>query len=463
MAFNFLKLARALATASLVSSAGAAFAQTSVTNTAGATIRVNPYSVTATYDKSSSAAVQANGVGGFNLNSSVTPSVNGTAISTTGYVNPLDALGAVGTAAGFTPNTTSLLNLGANGCSGPACRNSASSLISVAAGNPVLADVYAVTDTSGTFSLDISSKNADQFTSRNTITSPDGSNIGVKATGASTYQVTQQGVAGIQATVYSPTRVELNTDAAGGGSTGQISLTSKSLSNGVQESYSTSGSVSVDGASAYLKANTTNHVAINAVNAEIDGRQTVNGNTFTNRDIVATTFRKDYTSNEGLVTDQSAILASGNYIAKDSTKGSTSIKITADPADSLRTLTNPARGSASTVTELAPSVNPVSGTITLPDFSTQTLTSSGVSWVAATAGGGTSASQTRTGNTQNQTATNTLSANMGAAASARGSNALSNVVIKSAAGGGGVNSITSGGFGNTVNLQTTFDMTVFGR
>jgi hypothetical protein len=46
---------------------------------------------------------------------------------------------------------------------------------------------------------------------------------------------------------------------------------------------------------------------------------------------------------------------------------------------------------------------------------------------------------------------------------ARGNAAVSNVVINSAAGGGGVNSITSGGFGNTVNLQTTFDMTVFGR
>ena len=49
MAFNFLKLARALAAASLVSGAGAAYAQTSVTNTAAATIRINPYSVPYTH------------------------------------------------------------------------------------------------------------------------------------------------------------------------------------------------------------------------------------------------------------------------------------------------------------------------------------------------------------------------------------------------------------------------------
>jgi hypothetical protein len=83
-----------------------------------------------------------------------------------------------------------------------------------------------------------------------------------------------------------------------------------------------------------------------------------------------------------------------------------------------------------------------------------------VSWVGT---GGTSASQARTSSAlaapTNQAKTN----NIGAAAVARGNAAVSNVVINSAAGGGGVNSITSGGFGNTVNLQTTFDMTVFGR
>jgi len=83
MAFNFLKLARALATASLVSGAGAAYANTSVTNTAGATIRINPFSITATYDKSSSAAVQANGIGGFSLSDT---------LRNQNYVNPLDAL-----------------------------------------------------------------------------------------------------------------------------------------------------------------------------------------------------------------------------------------------------------------------------------------------------------------------------------------------------------------------------------
>jgi len=478
MAFNFLKLARALATASLVSGAGSAWAQTSVTNTAGATIRVNPYSVTATYDKSSSAAVQANGIGGFNLSSTIAGS----------YVNPLDALGVAGTAgatgvtATATPSSSSLLGLGATGCTNAnVCRNAASSLLSVANSNPVLADVYAVTDTSGTFSLDISSKNADRFTASNQITSPTASNIGVRTSGASSYEVSQQGVAGITATVYSPTRVELNTDAAGGGSTGQISLTAKSLSNGVQETYSTSGSVSIDGASAYIKANTTDHVALNAVNATISGTQsiTAGGNTatFTNTDIVATTLRKNYVSSEGeLVTDQVAALASGNYVAKDSLKGSTSVKISADPADQLRVIgtgTASSGGfatrlgnSATTSREAAPAVDPLSGAITLPDYSTQTLTASGVSWVGT---GGTSASQART----NSALTTGTAAVTGAtprpatgtvlARNNRGDAAVSNVTINSAAGGGGVNSITSGGFGNTVNLQTTFDMTVFGR
>lgn len=481
MAFNFLKLARALAAASLVSGAGAAYAQTSVTNSASATIRVNPYSVTATYDKSSSAAVQANGIGGFNLKSTVAGN----------YVNPLDALavagsaGATGITASNTPSTTSLLGLGASGCSnGSVCNNASSSLLSVANSNPVLADVYAVTDTTGTFSLDISSKNADRFTARNQITSPSGSDIGVKTSGASSYQVTQQGVAGITATVLSPTKVELNTDAAGGGSTGMISLTAKSLSNGVQETYSTSGSVSVDGASAYLKANTTNHIALNAVNATIDGKQTITANngtaTFTNTDIVATTFRKDYkNADNDLVTDQTAVLASGNYVAKDTLKGATSLKITADPADQLRTISTSSTGTGGFATkmsdgtssnEAAPSVNPVTGTITLPDFSTQTLTASGVAWVGS---GGSSASQTRTNSalTTNGTATGTQTVNGATVASVgkltaaanRGNNAVSNVAISSAAGGGGVNSITSGGFGNTVNLTTTYDMSVFGR
>jgi hypothetical protein len=471
MAFNFLKLARALATASLVSGAGSALAQTSVTNTAGATIRVNPYSVTATYDKSSSAAVQANGIGGFNLTTTVAGS----------YVNPLDALGVAGSAgvtgvtASASPSTSSLLGLGASGCSNAnVCRNGASSLLSVANSNPVLADIYAVTDTSGTFSLDISSKNADRFTTSNQITSPTSDNIGVRTSGASSYQVSQQGVAGITATVYSPTRVELNTDAAGGGSTGQISLTAKSLSNGVQETYSTSGSVSIDGASAYIKANTTDHVALNAVNATISGTQSIatgSGTaTFTNTDIVATTLKKSYiNSDSDLVTDQVSVLASGNYVAKDSLKGATSVKISADPADQLRVIgTGTAASSGfatrlsngTTTREAAPAVHPLTGGITLPDFSTQTLTASGVSWVGT---GGTSASQARTSSAlaapTNQAKTN----NIGAAAVARGNAAVSNVVINSAAGGGGVNSITSGGFGNTVNLQTTFDMTVFGR
>ncbi|MFZ9463697.1 MAG: hypothetical protein ACO262_08815, partial [Vulcanococcus sp.] len=243
MASNFLKLARALAAAGLVSGASAALADTSVTNTAGATIRVNPYSVTATYDKSQSAAVQANGIGGFNLQSGVAGS----------YVNPLDAMGATGTASGTTAATTSLLGLSGTTCSNATyCKNASSSLLSVSGSNPVLADIYAVTDSTGTFSLDISSKNADRFTANNKITSPTGTDIGVSVGGASSYQVSQQGVAGITAEVLSPTKVTLNTDAAGGGSTGQISMTAKSMSNGVQETYNTSGSVSVDGASAYL-------------------------------------------------------------------------------------------------------------------------------------------------------------------------------------------------------------------
>ena len=478
MAYNFLKLARTLAVASLVAGTGSAWAQTSVTNTAGATIRVNPYSVTATYDKSSSAAVQANGIGGFNLSAAVAGS----------YVNPLDALGVAGAVgvtgvvtATATPSTSTLLGLGASGCSsGLVCRNGgASSLLSVANSNPVLADIYAVTDTSGTFSLDISSKNADRFTASNQITSPTSDNIGVKTSGASSYQVSQQGVAGITATVYSPTRVEINTDAAGGGSTGQISLTAKSLSNGVQESYSTSGSVSIDGASAYIKANTTDHVALNAVNAKITGTQQLTTSTgsvtFTNTDIVATTLKKNYINSESdLVTDQVAVLASGNYVAKDELKGSTSVKISADPADQLRVIGSGPAGSNGFATRLTesnkttavitreatPAVNPLTGAITLPDFSTQTLTASGVSWVGS---GGTSASQLRASSNLSAPDNGAKSNNIAVAATSRGTAAVSNVVIKSAAGGGGVNAITSGGFGNTVNLQTTFDMTVFGR
>jgi hypothetical protein len=458
MASNFLKLARALAAAGLVSGASAALADTSVTNTAGATIRVNPYSVTATYDKSQSAAVQANGIGGFNLQSGVAGS----------YVNPLDAMGATGTASGTTAATTSLLGLSGTTCSNATyCKNASSSLLSVSGSNPVLADIYAVTDSTGTFSLDISSKNADRFTANNKITSPTGTDIGVSVGGASSYQVSQQGVAGITAEVLSPTKVTLNTDAAGGGSTGQISMTAKSMSNGVQETYNTSGSVSVDGASAYLKANTTNHIALNAVNATIDGKQTItNGNnsaTFTNTDIVATTFRRDYTNSDSeSITDQTAVLASGNYVTKDALKGATSIKITADPADALRKLV-PASSTTrtATTTELSPKVDPLTGSITLPDFSTQTLTASGVSWVG---GNGTSSSQARDlASLTTKGATGTANAGKTTATVNRGGVAVSNVNISSAAGGGGVNTMTSGGFGNTVNMQTTFDMTVFGR
>jgi len=279
--------------------------------------------------------------------------------------------------------------------------------------------------------------------------------------------VSQQGVAGITAEVLSPTKVNLNTDAAGGGSTGQISMTAKSMSNGVQETYNTSGSVSVDGASAYLKANTTNHIALNAVNATIDGKQTItNGNnsaTFTNTDIVATTFRRDYTNSDTeTITDQTAVLASGNYVTKDALKGATSIKITADPADALRKLV-PASSTTrtATTTELSPKVDPLTGSITLPDFSTQTLTASGVSWVGTN---GTSSSQARDlASLTTKGATGTANAGKTTATVNRGGVAVSNVNISSAAGGGGVNTMTSGGFGNTVNMQTTFDMTVFGR
>jgi hypothetical protein len=477
MAFNFLKLARALATASLVSGGGAAWADTSVTNSAGATLRINPYSVTATYDKSSSAAVQANGIGGFSLSSTLRDQ---------GYVNPLDAVaGYAGTLTGTgAASSTTLLGLAASG-NASVLRGTTSSLMSVANGNAQLADIYAVTDTTGTFSLDISSKNADRFTRSNLISAPTGTSVGVDVAGASTYSVSQQGVAGMTATVLSPTKVELNTDAAGGGSTGQISLTSTSLSNGVQERYSTSGSVAIDGATAYVKANTTNHIAINAVNAKIDGTQTVgtttSGNfaTFNNTDIVATTLGATYKNADGdLVRDQKAVLASGSYVTKDATKGATSIKISNDPADELRTFKqgnadpystgfaktdtawtyNSAQrrwvATNTTITEAAPSVVPTTGAITLPDYSTQQLTASGVAWVN---NGGSSATQANTQDALTGASGKTTARNNRATA------AVSNVVISSAAGGGGQNSITGGGFGNTVNLQTTFDMTVFGR
>ena len=482
MAFNFLKLARALATASLVSGAGAAYANTSVTNTAGATIRINPYSVTATYDKSSSAAVQANGIGGFSLSET---------LRNQNYINPLDALanyaGTQVTSTTPTAGTSStLLNVAAGGNTA-VLRGATSSLMSVANGNAQLADIYAVTDTTGTFSLDISSKNADKFTRSNLISAPTGSSVGVDVSGASTYSVTQQGVAGMTAAVLSPTKVELNTDAAGGGSSGQISLTSTSLSNGVQESYSTSGSVAIDGATAYVKANTTNHIAINAVNAAIAGSQTTgnttsgNFGTFNNTDIVATTLGVNYMNTDGdLVRDQKAVLAAGSYVTKDATKGATSIKISNDPADELRTFrtggadpysTGFAKTSTTgwtynnatrrwmpptttTVTEAAPSVVPTTGAITLPDYSTQQLTASGVAWVN---NNGSSATQANTNTAL------TTSTGQSAARTARGTAAVSNVNINSAAGGGGLNTITAGGFGNTVNLQTTFDMTVFGR
>jgi len=482
MAYNFLKLARTLAVASLVAGTGSAWAQTSVTNTAAATIRINPFSITATYDKSSSAAVQANGVGGYSLSAT---------LKEQGYVNPLDALaGYAGTqlkSVTSAGNTSTLLGLSESG-NVNVLRNTTNSLMSVANGNAQLADIYAVTDATGTFSLDISSKNADKFTRSNLISAPTGTSVGVDVSGASTYNVQQQGVAGMTATVLSPTKVELNTDAAGGGSTGQISLTSKSLSNGVQESYSTSGSVAIDGATAYVKANTTNHVALNAVNAKIDGEQTLsglNGNnsanwaTFKNTDVIATTLQASYKNTDGdLVRDQKAVLASGSYVTKDEKKGATSIKIANDPADELRTIKN---GSAdpystgfakqttdwvynsntrrstsntTTLTEAAPSVVPTTGAITLPDYSTQQLTASGVAWVN---GNGSSASQDR-----NSGALTTSTGKLTASTN-RGTAAVSNVVISSAAGGGGQNSITGGGFGNTVNLQTTFDMTVFGR
>jgi len=155
MAYNFLKLARTLAVASLVAGTGSAWAQTSVTNTAAATIRINPFSITATYDKSSSAAVQANGVGGYSLSAT---------LKEQGYVNPLDALaGYAGTQAlsvTTAGNTSTLLGLSASG-NANVLRNTTNSLMSVANGNAQLADIYAVTDGTGTFSLDISSKNAD--------------------------------------------------------------------------------------------------------------------------------------------------------------------------------------------------------------------------------------------------------------------------------------------------------------
>ncbi len=482
MAFNFLKLVRTLAATSLVAGTGSAWANTSVTNTAGATIRVNPFSITATYDKSSSAAIQANGIGGFSLNDT---------LRNQNYVNPLDALANyAGTQVSATNagagSSSTLLNV-ASGGNAAVLRNATSSLLSVANGNAQLADIYAVTDTTGTFSLDISSKNADKFTRSNLISAPTGSSVGVDVSGASTYSVTQQGVAGMTASVLSPTKVELNTDAAGGGSSGQISLTSKSLSNGVQESYSTSGSVAIDGATAYVKANTTNHIAINAVNAAITGTQTTgnstagNFGTFNNTDIVATSLGNNYVNADGdLVRDQKAVLAAGSYVTKDATKGATSIKISNDPADELRkfnkggadpyatgfakttttgwTFDNASRRwlspTTTTITEAAPSVVPTTGAITLPDYSTQQLTASGVAWVN---NNGSSATQANT----NPALTTTNGIN--AAKAARGTAAVSNVTISSAAGGGGLNTITAGGFGNTVNLQTTFDMTVFGR
>ncbi|NBW64066.1 MAG: hypothetical protein EBR33_13405, partial [Synechococcaceae bacterium WB4_1_0192] len=113
-----------------------------------------------------------------------------------------------------------------------------------------------------------------------------------------------------------------------------------------------------------------------------------------------------------------------------------------------------------TTTELSPKVDPLTGSITLPDFSTQTLTASGVSWVGTN---GTSSSQARDLATLTNKATTGANTGKTAATVNRGGVAVSNVNISSAAGGGGVNTMTSGGFGNTVNMQTTFDMTVFGR
>lgn len=435
--------------------------------------------------------------------------------------------------------------------------------------------MYSVTDTTGTFSLDISSKNSDILTRNNTISAPTAGEIGVRVSGASSYNVSQQGVAGITAEVLSPTKVLLNTDAAGGGSTGIINLKTSSQANGVQETYMTQGSVSIDAASASLKANTTNHIAVNATNTAISDTTTVNKSSgtlqFTNNNIVAVTQAQELVDSEtGLKRlTQKAVLADANYLTKDATKGAMSVKITNDPADSLRTfvankdsgqynqstvayiksddtLDNSGSsvtaanvvagayklrsGSASDYTtactsgylawwsggrcvggssagkillndnnaksfvvnqtmlaqEAAPDVSLKDGTITLPNYSTQQLTASGVSWVSSA--GVTSAQQTRAGNAETwngaitsgstsnlnpsgsyaqKTSVDTnrasLASNAASAATARGANSVSNVTINSAAGGGGQNAITSGGFGNTVNLQTTFDMTVFGR
>jgi hypothetical protein len=88
-------------------------------------------------------------------------------------------------------------------------------------------------------------------------------------------------------------------------------------------------------------------------------------------------------------------------------------------------------------------VNIKNGDISLPNYSSQTISSAGTTWADV---GGTSA----TGGTRANGTT------------------VSKVEINSAAGGKRAdnttqNTIAAGGFGNTVQMSTTFDMTVFGK
>jgi hypothetical protein len=464
MAFNFLKLARALATASLVSGAGAAWANTSVTNTASATLRINPYTIDASYNKSNSAAIQGNGIAGV--------------VNTTENADSLSRL---------TSSMSDTLPTG-TGNSSNKLGGQQAGLVSVIGGMAVLADFYKTTDASGTFSLDISAKSADLQTSLNTIKAPGtldangNMGTGVNVSGASKYQIQQMGSAGMAAEVISPTKVTLNAEAAKGGSTGMISLETRAVSNGVQETYRTVGSVSVDAASASIEANTTNHIGVNAVNAKPVGK--VN-------DLIAVSNNTILDLGNGNTAFiQAPTLADADYQALDSTKGATSIKLTVDPADSMRrvkdeitylpstqttttsgevnttcgtfgwmwwyrscstTYTSPT--SVTTVTQQpiiakrsednVPTVNIKNGDISLPNYSSQTISSAGTTWADV---GGTSA----TGGTRANGTT------------------VSKVEINSAAGGKRAdnttqNTIAAGGFGNTVQMSTTFDMTVFGK
>ena len=468
MGLKFLKLARALALAGLCASTGSALADTSVTNSASATLRINPYTIQASYNKSSSAAVQGTGI--------------------VGVVNTTESAASLSRLNSSLTDLTSVPTE-ANGKLG----GTTSGLVSVIGGMAVLADFYKTTDPSGTFSLDISAKSRDLQTSLNTIKAPGtadaNGNIGtgVNVSGASKYVIEQMGSAGMAAEVISPTKVALNSEAAKGGSTGMISLETRAVSNGVQETYRTVGSISVDAATATIQANTTNHIGVNAVNAKPVGKAS---------DLVAisnNTILDLGNGNTAFV--QAPTLADADYQTYNVEKGSTSVKLTVDPADSMRrvvgrieyvpsTTQTVTQGqskttcntygwmwwwnSCSTITSSPtavttttqvpivakksqddlPTVDIKTGQISLPNFSSQTLTSAGTTWAEA---GGTSA----TGGNRS------------------GSTALSSVVINSAAGGtkAGVNglpgpnqnTISAGGFGNTVQMSTTFDMTVFGR